>query len=242
MKERTWIRCVLPTFAAAVSLALATAAPAAGAMRTLADWRMNEGRRTSVMHDDGPKGINGHIGSAVVTGMTAGNSTVYHWPSSDLQGPPIPARLVTVDDHRLNPGTRDFAITIRFRTSRSLGNMIQKGQSGNTGGYFKWEIPNGNLACLFRGHSRSGKTLTEVVHSGDKRLNDGHWHTVRCERTSDQVTMVVDKTYRRKAIGRTGRVHNDVPLTIGGKMNCDQVDVGCDYFVGDIDYVRIQVG
>ena len=31
-----------------------------------------------------------------------------------------------------------------------------------------------------------------------------------------------------------------MPLTIGGKVDCDQVKVTCDYFAGDIDWVRIE--
>ena len=64
--------------------------------------------------------------------------------------PPKPERLVQVNDSRLNPGNRDYAVTVRFRTTRSYGNMIQKGQSQTPGGYFKWEIPSGILMCLFR--------------------------------------------------------------------------------------------
>jgi len=30
-----------------------------------------------------------------------------------------------------------------------------------------------------------------------------------------------------------------LPFTIGGKTECDQITITCDYFVGDIDYVRI---
>jgi hypothetical protein len=28
-------------------------------------------------------------------------------------------------------------------------------------------------------------------------------------------------------------------MTVGGKINCDQINVTCDYFSGDIDYIRI---
>jgi hypothetical protein len=38
----------------------------------------------------------------------------------------------------------------------------------------------------------------------------------------------------------TGTIANTRPLTIAGKGNCDQVEITCDYFSGDIDYVRIE--
>jgi hypothetical protein len=31
-------------------------------------------------------------------------------------------------------------------------------------------------------------------------------------------------------------------MTIGGKISCDQIEVTCDYFSGEIDYIRIYRG
>jgi hypothetical protein len=36
-------------------------------------------------------------------------------------------------DNRLNPGSGDFAVELRMRTTHSLGNVIQKGQAGRGG-------------------------------------------------------------------------------------------------------------
>jgi hypothetical protein len=38
----------------------------------------------------------------------------------------------------------------------------------------------------------------------------------------------------------TGSIANTRPLSIAGKLNCDQVNTTCDYFAGDLDYVKIQ--
>jgi hypothetical protein len=29
-------------------------------------------------------------------------------------------------------------------------------------------------------------------------------------------------------------------VTIGGKLDCDQIDVGCDYYAGDLDWIKIE--
>ena len=103
------------------------------------------------MTDGSGNNIVGAIGSAVQVGTFLDGATGYAWDNgSPTAPPPKPERLVTVNDSRLNPGNRDYAITMRFRTTRSYGNMIQKGQSQTPGGYFKWEIPSGILTCLFR--------------------------------------------------------------------------------------------
>jgi hypothetical protein len=70
-------------------------------------------------------------------------------------------------------------------------------------------------------------------------VNDRQWHTVRCERTSASVVMSVDGV----VTGRNrnpGSIADTRPVTIAGKLNCDQAETACDYFAGDIDYVKIE--
>lgn len=221
----------------------ATPVASASATEVLADWQMNEAAGATVMVDGSGNGLDGVIGSAVVTGVVGTDSLGYKWTyTSPNQPPPKPERLVQAGDDRLNPGSGDYAVTIRFWTTQSFGNIIQKGQSGIKGGYFKWQIPSGKLSCLFRGLAADGSVQSKSVNSGSTLLNDGAWHTVRCERTVDRVTMTIDGTITRKGIGPTGDITNTKPLTIGGKLSCDQISVTCDYFVGEIDYIRIEVG
>jgi hypothetical protein len=143
-----------------------------------------------------------------------------------------PERVVQVNDSDLNPGTRDYAITVKFRTTKPDGNMIQKGQSGQS--FVKIEAHNGLVSCLFRGASGS-----KSVNSG-VALNNGQWHTIRCERTVDKVELTIDGTRVRRGYGPTGNISNSLPMTIGGKVKCNQTTTGCDYFDGDIDRVVIE--
>jgi hypothetical protein len=223
------------------SLVVLTERPGrAAATEILADWRMDEPPGAAVMVDASGNGLDGTVGSAVRTGVVVEDATVYRWPyTKPNQPPPKPERLVQVDDDRLNPGKLEFAITIRFRTTHSFGNIIQKGQSGSSGGYFKMQIPKGKLVCVFRGIV-DGELVSKSVSSGDILLNDGAWHVVRCERTESGLTLTIDGSKTRRAWGWTGSISNDRPLTIGGKLDCDQVTITCDYFSGDIDYVRIE--
>jgi hypothetical protein len=225
-------------------LTVATATPAsAAATVTVADWQMNEPAGASVMVDSSGNGINGSIGSGVQTGFVFNGATGYHWVKICPACPPAhPERLVVVDSSQLNPGTRDYAVTMRFRTTHSAGNMIQKGQSGAPGGYFKWEIPSGRLKCQFTSKDGNGNVIANrsVRSPLAMPLNDGVWHTVRCEKT-DRVTMTIDGTTVVQSSRATfGPISNTVPLTIAGKRNCDQITVTCDYFSGDIDWVRIE--
>ena len=56
------------------------------------------------------------------------------------------------------------------------------------------------------------------------------------------MTMYVDGVFRQPKNGSTGTIDNSVPMTVGGKINCDQVETTCDYFAGEIDYVKITKG
>jgi len=52
--------------------------------------------------------------------------------------------------------------------------------------------------------------------------------------------MTIDGTTVYRLFGPTGSISNTMPLTIGGKLSCDQVTVTGDYFAGTIDWVTIQ--
>jgi hypothetical protein len=226
---------------ALMGLVTALVACEPGADVTIALWQMNEGPGARTMVDSGPKHMNGSIGSAVQTGVGFGGATGYRWSTTDQSPPVKPERLVRVPDSRLNPGSRDYAVTVRFRTTRSFGNMIQKGQALTPGGYFKWEIPNGRLFCFFRSRDNQGRLLGERGIRAPRPLNDGAWHTVRCEKTHDRVTMTIDGgTVVQTSPSPIGPIANTMPLSIAGKVQCDQVQDTCDYFSGDIDWVRIE--
>jgi Laminin G domain len=218
-------------------IATVTTAQAA-ATTPVAVWEMNEAPGARVMADSSGNGITGTIGTEVITGHTVDDATGYRFTRLTPNTPPAhPEHIVTVPDNaNLDPGTRDFAVTIRMRTTARFGNLIQKGQSGAKGGYFKFQNPNGIVQCLFR-----GSTGSIAVGSG-RTLNDGGWHTIRCERTATRVTMTVDGVVVARRNGTTGSISNTWPLSIGGKVNCDQIEVTCDYFAGSIDRVQLDAG
>ena len=211
----------------------------AAATITIALYEMNEPAGSTVLVDSSGSGLNGTIGSEVLEGTVVMGATAHRFQYLKPNTPPAhPGHLDTVPNtSKLDPGTADFAVSMRVRWTHNFGNMIQKGQSGGAGGYFKWEAPSGVVKCLFRDSNRVSKTA-----SSKTPLNDGQWHTIRCERTAAGVTMTVDGVKRSTAMGKTGSISNPKPLTIAGKGTCDQITVTCDYFVGDIDWIRIEKG
>jgi len=216
-------------------MTLAVAAPASAA--TLADWEMNEGSGATTMIDSSGH-VNGTIGSAVKTGVSVMGATVYRWPfASPTAPPPKPERIVQANSNSLNPGSGTYTVSLRYRTTQHFGNIVQKGQAGSAGGYFKVENPHGQINCVFRGVV-SGKLVRKAVTS-PAVLSDGAFHVATCTRTANALTLTIDGSVVDTAHGSTGNISNTRPVTIGDKLNCDQVKTSCDYYTGDIDWVKL---
>jgi|GEM_PF-865888 len=207
----------------------------------LARWKMNESSGASVISDSSGNGRDGTIGQEAVTGVVDQGATVYRWLFTTPTGSYEPERIVNVPHYAaLNPQKDDYSITMRYRTNVSFGNIIQKGQGGSPGGYWKIENPGGILTCVFRGvNSTGGWNRKEVVSS--RPLNDGEYHTITCERIGSQLRLIVDGKLDDTAGFATGSISNNQPISIGGKTNCDNKPNGisCDYFSGWIDEISI---
>ena len=219
-------------------IVLAAQAPATAASETFR-WEINEPRGSSLMLEQGGDGPNGVIGSDVRTGTSFAGATGYTFPWVKPNTPPArPGHLVVLpDDDRLDPESGTYTVTIRLSTTKRFGNVLQKGQARAKGGMWKFQMPKGVMKCLFRGGDRKTRTATSVTP-----INDGTWHVISCVRTPTSVSMYVDGELRSRRNGPTGRISNSKPLTIGGKPDCDQVKVTCDYYVGKLDWVEVRRG
>jgi PKD repeat protein len=240
LRARQRVAIALVVSLAAMVTMLWVAPPAyAAATTTSAFWSMDEAPGATTFSDSSGNNLSGTVGADVQTGVLFNGATAHRFPNISPTAPPArPQHLDQVPSNtRLNPDAQDYAVTVRYRTTKSYGNILQKGQNATTGGYWKFEQPNGIVYCLFKGSTGQQRTARS-----DFALNDGQWHTVRCERTASAVTMYVDGVQHNRLTGPTGTIANTWELSIGGKSRCDQIDVTCDYFVGDIDYIRIEKG
>lgn len=214
----------------------ASGAEAALAPGVTAYFRMDEAPGTTVMTDSGPNRLSAAVDpTGVTSGATFDGATGYSWSRRDPEAyPPSPERVIQLPDNpALEPGTGPFTIEMRYRTSESYGNITQKGQSATPGGQWKIQAPAGVPSCLFKGSAGQVGTASKAP------LNDERWHNLTCAFTSTGVTMWVDGTYQSRKAGTAGTVDNQFPMTIGGKIDCDQVKVTCDYFTGQIDFIKI---
>ena len=223
--------------AVVTGLALVPAQSASAVDAVTADYEMNEAPGTTVMLDSSGNGVNGVVDpTGVQSGATFDGATGYNWVRRPPAVPPVePQRIVQVPDNpNVEPGNAaSFTVEIRFRTKEKFGNIIQKGQSASKGGQWKIENPQGIPTCLFKG------SLGRVATGAKTAINDNSWHTLTCVLTRTRLTMYVDGVERSHLNGNPGTIDNAIPMTVGGKINCDQVEVTCDYFSGQIDYVRI---
>jgi hypothetical protein len=232
---------------AALALPMGLANANAAAPTLVADWEMNDAAGSTVMLDTSGNGFDGAIASnaapMLLTGVNLGGTdTGFRWSNVKPNLPPAtPQRIVQIDNNALNPGTRDWRISFRYRTSHPFGNIVQKGQSQSKGGQIKFQLPKGQISCMFKsatGQRRSIKTVNAY--------DDNVFHVVVCTRLTTGVTLqVFDSTgttllETRQINGSSGSISNAIPMTVGGKINCDQIAITCDYFAGDIDWLKVE--
>jgi hypothetical protein len=205
----------------------------------IGNWQMNEAAGATVMVDSSANGFDGTIGSEIVTGVNVNGATGYRFAlhQPNVVEPHISHNALVPTRSALNPNNRaEYAVEIRYRTDRPFGNITQKGQAGNRGGYWKIQLPQGEPSCLFRGPTG----VTNATRARGLPINDNQWHVVRCVATPTDVKLYVDGVLRGRNTGTTGAIANAQPVQVGGKINCDQVETTCDYFSGDVDYLRIE--
>jgi hypothetical protein len=218
---------------AVVLLGAASVGAASASGATIAAWEMNEGPGATTMHDSSGSGLSGTIGSAVLTGVVTNGATGYRWLGQNKDGL-HPERLVLVQSSLLNPGTNDYAITARVYTGAGDQNILQKGQANTSGGMFKIDMLQGEVICMYKGSAgRASVRSTQTIW-------DNSWHTLRCERRANAVTLTIDGGSSRTTRKPTGNIANNWEFSIGGKSRCDPPSVQCDYFVGRIDRVVVE--
>jgi hypothetical protein len=211
-------------------------AHAAGPASVL-NLQLNEAAGAKTAVDSSGMGHHGTIGSHVAM-RGAYARFDYHSPSEGISyGNEHLIKIPDAADSSLDPGSGKFSVELRYRTKHNFGNVLQKGQATTYGGQVKFEQPNGKMTCMFK--TPEGRA---TAWSGATPLNDGNWHTVRCDRTPTSVAMYVDGVKTSHIYKTTGTLNNSNPWVLGGKDSCAGVNVGCDYFAGDIDYVRLTKG
>ncbi len=223
----------------ALMVPTADAARSAKVIEVEASWEMNEPAGATTMVDSGPNGHHATVDqSGIDTGFTYAGATGYRWLWRNPTAPPAsPERVILISDHPdLDPRNDTFTVEIRYRTRNKFGNITQKGQAKTTGGQWKIQNPGGRPSCLFKGSIRRGAVRSRVP------LNDNNWHVLRCVKTPTQVELWVDGVRDGRKRATTGYIDNNWPMTIGGKHSCNQGKVSCDYFSGEIDYVRVYRG
>lgn len=236
----------LAAVAGVLALVATGAAPAQAArpvtpapLATIASWQMDEAPGAPRMLDSSGNDLFGDNGDEVVTGVAVQGSTGYRFARLKPNTPPAHPEHNVIVPHApvLNPGNRaEYAVEVRYRTTNPFGNIVQKGQAGARGGYWKIQLPQGEASCLFRGPDGE----TNAIRSRGIKINDGAWHTVRCEATPTEARLYIDGAFIGRNRGTTGVIANTEPVYVGGMGFCDQVKITCDYFGGDIDYVRLE--
>jgi hypothetical protein len=227
--------CAAACVAAVIVAGMSGGASAAVGSGYVLDLQLNERAGASFARDASGMGHRGTIGSHVV--MNGRFALFDRHPHREGDYYDLDHLVVIPDaaDASLDPGKSDFRVGFRFRTQYRHQNIVQKGQALDPGGQVKLELAEGRLSCLYRTPYGSATARTGT----SRLLNDSRWHSVRCVRSASAVTLYVDGALAARRSRPTGMLDNTAAWTIGGKPDCEADSVGCDYYAGQIDYLRI---
>jgi hypothetical protein len=222
------MRSALRRAAAFAAGALAVlVAPGIASAATVSLWHMDEGSSASVMADS----IGSNDGSLgdVTSGLPGFAGLAYGFNGA--------TSIVRVGGSSgLNPGTKAFAITahVKFpaRPSATVADydLIRKGLSSETGGFYKMEILAGGGAFCSMGNPDTGQS--DSITAGPD-LSDNQWHEITCVRQGRTLSVVVDGHIYGKAAD-TGDISNSATVTVGAKVSSQGI---ADQYGGIMDEV-----
>jgi Laminin G domain len=146
-----------------------------------------------------------------------------------------------------DPGERDFAVSVDFLVP-SLPvspepidqNVMQKGNFDDPG---QWKIEidrDRRPTCVFHYPDDAGSPITARV---ERAVDDGVWHSLRCERIGNQLRIALDGGEGSDArsveipAGHTVDIRNPMSIRIGGQ----NVMASADQFHGSLDNISIEI-
>jgi Concanavalin A-like lectin/glucanases superfamily len=198
------------------------ALPAAASASTVSLWHMDEPAGATTMKDS--VGTNNGTLTNVTTGVPGFTNTAFSFNGSS-------SIAVVNSSSSLNPGSGSFTVSAHVNfgapPTAAIGDfdLVRKGLSSTTGGYWKMEIlQTGKAFCQAQGSSAGGSITAGPV------LSDNQWHTISCVKRSSALRLVVDGHTFSKTV-TLGKISNTAKLTMGAKS------VGGDWYNGLMDEV-----
>lgn len=205
---------------------------------TVADWQMNESKNARVMHDQ----TGGHP-ARIRSKVTPGGGVFRFIGRRHVTTHDGRRIIVVPESDQLDPQNATYTVQTRFRAARQFDpNIVQKGQTKQTGGFWKITLHKGkHPRCMFRDEDGT----TRATGMPDLNVADGRPTTIRCTSGETVTRLTVWHRGRKRVatndhVGQLDTINNTRPLVIGGKIDCAAQGVGCDYFRGTIDYVTIR--
>ena len=187
-----------------------------------------------------PLGTNVHDSVGANDG-TAQNVT-FDGTSAFFGGASVNSRITVPYSATLSPGSKDVSATVEINTTAMPGTGgldFDILRSSKAGKQYKIELfPKKGKAlalCYFSG-SNAHKQIT-----AGPALNDGHWHTITCTKTSNQIKLTVDGVVVKTAAIQIGTItHKSTALTMGWKPGTGTK--GEDFYIGRLRNVSVSIG
>ena len=184
-----------------------------------ASWEMNEPAEATTMVDSGPYGLDATVDqSGIDTGSPTTAPPATSGAGADPIAPPAsPERVIVIPDNsRPRPARRHLhrrdPVPDQGTSSATSPRRARPPDRGPV------EDPEpraaGPRACTRVDPARCRPRVNP--------LNDNAWHVLGCVKTPTSVELWVDGVRVGRKNGAVGYIDNDFPMTIGGKISCDQ--------------------
>jgi len=162
----------------------------------------------------------GGVSLQPISGRT-GTTNAVQFLDPCTAGATCPKAIIEVPDSpAFVPGPADFAfgadVMLTNAQTSDGSNVVQKGFSTGGGSQWKLQVDHtaGAPSCIVVGTTAD----TRYVAWASTSIADGAWHEVRCSRTGETLTILVDGVQRGKAQLPAGlEVRPQGPVRIGGK-------------------------
>jgi hypothetical protein len=188
-------------------------------------WHMDE-TSGSTMFDS----VGSHTGTlhSTQTGLAGFSGTAYGFNGSS-------SYISVPSSADLNPGSANITFTIHLKTAGTPPpppadwDIFRKGLYTSGGAEWKMEFQQtGQASCGFEGTNGYAELVAGPA------INDDHWHTISCVKTSTTIQVVVDgQTFSKAAT--IGSISNTTNVTIGARP-------GSDWYQGQLDEASVQIG
>jgi hypothetical protein len=183
------------------------------------------------------------LNGGAVQSITEGGQALLRFPAAVCRSAPCPQVAIELPEP-LDPGDRPFSFGADVRLTTAAApdagmNIFQQGLAAEHVGQWKLQLDYGHPSCRFS-DGQNAVVVPKRRHDAAFKLEVGVWYSLRCARTTSEVTLTITRRgspepMAATATARLGAISPKGTPTIGAKkLGADRTDLQTDQYHGDL--------